>query len=188
MVHDIFINYFIATASAGAALIGLLFVSVSIAPHRTVQASAPIEARVMSSSAFTALLNGFFISLAAIMPHWNIGWVVLIVSLMGITNTLSQSWLMLRPWPTWQNVIRRVWLNAVSLGLYLYELVTALQIIFSPTSDVLIFNLGTLLMYIYAIALLRAWELLGVQRSGLMSWLNPLYDINASELKKKKAQ
>jgi hypothetical protein len=41
MVHAAFINYFIATASAGAALIGLLFVSVSIAPHRTVRASGP---------------------------------------------------------------------------------------------------------------------------------------------------
>ena len=41
------------------ACIGLLFVSISIAPQRTVLASAPIEARVMSSSAFLALLNGF---------------------------------------------------------------------------------------------------------------------------------
>ena len=32
-----------------------------------------------------------------------------------------------------------------------------------------------LLLGIYGIALLRAWELLGVQRTGLFAWLNPLY-------------
>ena len=33
-------------------------------------------------------------------------------------------------------------------------------------------------MSIYGLALLGAWELLGVQRTGLLSWLNPLYEVN----------
>ena len=179
MVPPEFANFFIAAAGAGGALIGLLFVSVSIAPHRTVQASAPIEARVMSSSAFTALLNGFLIALGATLPHWNIGLIVVVMSLLGISHSLNQVWSMLKPWPSWQNVLRRLWLTVLSLYIYGYELVLAIQLLLiSPTHSYLISTLGTLIISIYAIALLRAWLLLGVQRTGLLAWMNPLYEIN----------
>src|SRR5690348_9920180 len=96
MVPPIYLSFFVTAATAGGALIGLLFVAVSIAPHRTVQASAPIESRVISSSTFTALFNGFFISLGAVLPYLNIGVITLIVSLIGVINSLSQGWLLLR--------------------------------------------------------------------------------------------
>ena len=48
------------------------FVAVSIAPEQIVSATAPVERRAMAASAFTALLNAFFISLGALVPT-NIG-------------------------------------------------------------------------------------------------------------------
>lgn len=181
MIPPELLTFFITTAAAGGALIGLLFVSISVAPHRTVQPSAPIEARVMSSNAFIALINGFFISLGAVQPYWNIGGFALVMSLVGLSNSLNQGWLILRPWPSWQNVLRRVWLIGMSLFLYTYELVIAIDISISPTHTS-IFTLGILIMSIYGIALMRAWELLGVQRTGLLAWLNPLYEMSKSKL------
>jgi hypothetical protein len=179
MVPQTYLNFFITAASAGGALIGLLFVSVSIAPERTVQARAPVEARVMSSSTFIALLNGFFISLAAVLPNLNIGYMVLVISLVGVSNCLNHAWIMLRPWPSWQNVLRRLWLTVLSLCLFVYEFVIAIQLLNSPAhDDALILTLCILLMSIYGTALLRAWLLLGVQRTGLMDWLNPLYEVS----------
>jgi len=61
-------NYFLATAGAGAALIGLLFVAVSIAPEQIVTRRAPMERQAVAASTFTALLNAFFISLGALIP------------------------------------------------------------------------------------------------------------------------
>ena len=178
MVPSAFLSFFITAASAGGALIGLLFVAVSIAPHRTVQLSAPVESRVIASSTFTALFNGFFISLGAVLPFWNIGGLTLIVSLIGVINSLSQGWLMLRPWPSWKNAVRRMVLTVVSLYLYVYELICAIQLLVSPAHSPLIFTLSILIMGIYSLALVRAWELLGVQRTGLLAWLNPLYEVN----------
>ncbi len=43
MVPPEFTNLFIASASAGAALVGLLFVAVSIAPEHIFMANAPVE-------------------------------------------------------------------------------------------------------------------------------------------------
>ncbi len=181
MVPPAFFNYFITAASAGGALIGLLFVSISIAPHRTLLVSAPIEARVMSSSAFLALLNGFFISLGAVLPYWNIGGIALTMSLIGVLGTLNQGRLVLRPWPSWQNAVRRAWLTVANLCLYVYQLIIAIQLLFSPAHDSLVFTLYILLMSIYGVGLLRAWELLGAQRTGLLAWLNPLYEISKSQ-------
>ena len=181
MVPSAFLSFFITAASAGGALIGLLFVAVSIAPHRTVQLSAPVESRVIASSTFTALFNGFLISLGAVLPFWNIGGLTLIVSLIGVINSLSQGWLMLRPWPSWKNAVRRMVLTVVSLYLYVYELICAIQLLVSPAHSPLIFTLSILIMGIYSLALVRAWELLGVQRTGLLAWLNPLYEVNTSK-------
>jgi hypothetical protein len=74
MVPDAFHDYFIASAGAAAALVGLLFVAVSIAPERTVTRSAPVERRTVALSAYTALLNAFFLSLVALLPQTNLGW------------------------------------------------------------------------------------------------------------------
>jgi hypothetical protein len=72
-------------------------------------------------------------------------------------------------------------LIVVSLYLYVYELICAIQLLVSPANSPLIFTLGILLMGIYGLALVRAWELLGVQRTGLFAWFNPLYEVNTSK-------
>jgi len=181
MVPAEYLNYFVTAAQVGGALIGLLFVAISLAPERTVGASAPVEARVVASSTFTALVNAFFISLAAVLPHWNIGTIVLPLSLLGLISSLRQGWIMLKPWPSWQDVLRRAWLTVVSLYFYVQELVVAVRLLMSPTHPNLVFALGVLLIGIYALALLRAWELLGVQRTSLLAWLSPLHEINKRE-------
>ncbi len=52
MVSGEFANFFVASTSSGAALVGLLFVAVSIAPEQTVQTNAPLERRAVASGAF----------------------------------------------------------------------------------------------------------------------------------------
>src|SRR5579863_569867 len=82
VVPPAFANFFIASTSAGAALVGLLFVAVSFAPEQIVTSRAPVERQAVAGSAFTALINAFFISLVALIPHLNIG--SLIVPFIGL--------------------------------------------------------------------------------------------------------
>src|SRR5260221_5565628 len=72
-----FANFFIASASAGAALVGLLFVAVSIAPEQLLTRRAPMERQAVAGTAFTALTNALFISLVALIPHFHLGLVLL---------------------------------------------------------------------------------------------------------------
>ncbi len=181
MVPSEYTNFFITAATAGGALIGLLFVAISLAPERTVQANAPVESRIVAGSTFTALLNAFFISLGGLLPHTNIGWFAITFSIIGVLNSLSQARTLLNPWPSWQNALRRTWLTVVSLCIYVTELVASIQLLIAPKNADPVSYLGLSMLIIYVIALLRAWELLGAQRTGLMAWLNPLYDLNKGD-------
>jgi hypothetical protein len=173
MVPPQFTNFFIASASGGAALVGLLFVAVSIAPERIVMANAPIERRAMAASSFTALLNAFFISLGALIPG-SVSIILLIMSTGGLTNSLFLTWNLLKERQSWQNILRRIILILASFIIYGFELYYAIRLLYEPNNFGIIYSLTGLLLAVYGIGLTRAWQLLGARRYGLLRWLNPL--------------
>ncbi len=176
-----FANFFIASASAGAALVGLLFVAVSIAPEQMVTRRAPVERQAVAGSAFTALINAFFISLVALIPHLNIGTLIVPFICLCLVTTLIQAWQLLRLRKGWQSFLRRAFLVVLRLVLYGLELLNALHLSFDPSQVGDLYGLIFLLVGVFALGLIRAWELLGVQRYGLFGWLNPLRDVNETE-------
>ncbi len=103
MVPPQFLDFFIASTGAGAALAGLLFVAVSLAPEQIVTRRAPMERRAVAGSAFTALINAFFISLVALIPHINFGTLIVPFSSVSLLTSLLQACLCvaghLCPWP-----------------------------------------------------------------------------------------
>ena len=181
MVPPEFTNFFIASASAGAALVGLLFVAVSIAPENIVTRRAPVERQAVAGSAFTALVNAFFISLVALIPHFNFGLIIVPFSSLCLLTSLIQAWQLLRLHKGWLSLLRRAFLVLLSFALYGLELVNALQLINDPSQVGIVYALVLLLLGAFALGLTRAWELLGVHRYGLFGWLNPLRDVHDTE-------
>lgn len=177
MVPETLNNFFLASASIGATLVGLIFVAVSIAPEHIVQASAPIERQAVAASSFTALLNAFFISFAALIPGV-IGFMALLMSTVGLINSLYLAWNLLKERERWQNFVRRVFLILVSIFIYGYEFYVAIRISLNPNSVENIYTLAGLLVGVYAIGLTRAWQLLGARRFGLGGWLSPLRELD----------
>src|SRR5260370_18848692 len=92
MVPEAFHDYFLASAGAGAALVGLLFVAVSIAPEQTVMRGAPVERQAVAISAYTALFNAFFLSPVALLPHTNLGWAALSLCFCVLAHKLILAW------------------------------------------------------------------------------------------------
>lgn len=88
MVPPDYSVYFMTMATVGATLFGLIFVVISIAPASIATASAPLERQVKALTAYSALLNPVIISLFALVPHQQIGFVVIVLSLSGLLNTL----------------------------------------------------------------------------------------------------
>jgi hypothetical protein len=125
------------------------------------------------------LLNAFFISLGALIPaSTNLGWVTLVMSLTGISSSLALGWDLLRRQQRWQSVLRNIVLLVGSLFVYGFEFYYALDLLKAPQNTGAILALTELLIVVYAIGLIRAWELLGARRFGLLSWLSPLREVN----------
>ena len=181
MVPPEFANFFIASAGAGGALVGLLFVAVSISPERIVAAQAPVERQAVAGSAFTAVMNAFFISLFALIPNFNIGFVIIPFSFVCLLTSLIQAWRLLRRTNNWQSLLRRAFLVLLSVSLYGLELVSGFQLITNPSQVGIAYNLVSCVLIAFALGLIRAWELLGVRRYGLLGWLNPLHDLPETE-------
>ncbi len=181
MVPPEFANFFIASASAGGALVGLLFVAVSIAPEQIVASQAPIERQAMAGNAFTALMNAFFISLSALIPHLNLGFFIMPFSFICLLTSLIQASYLLRRPKNWQSLIRRTFLVFLSILLYGLELWNGYQLFTDPSQPGNVYGLISCMLGAFGLGLIRAWELLGVRRYGLLGWLNPLRDIDSTE-------
>lgn len=181
MVPPEFANFFIASASAGAALVGLLFVAVSIAPENIVTRRAPVERQAVTGSAFTALVNAFFVSLVALVPHFDLGPIIVPFNSLCLLASLIWAWKLLRLRKGWLSLLRRAFLVLLSFALYGLELVNAFQLIGDPSQVGNIYGLVLLLLGAFILGLTRAWELLGVEW-GLFGWLNPLGDVQDTEL------
>jgi hypothetical protein len=181
VVPEDFANFFIASAGAGAALVGLLFVAVSLAPEQIVTLRAPMERQAVAVTAFTALINAFFLSLTALIPHIPFGWVIVPVSGFCLLLTLIQAWPLLRWSKGWQSFVRRTFLIVLSVGLYSLELLNGYQLLMTPSQGGIVYYVVACLIGAFGLGLIRAWELLGSQRYGVLGWLSPLRDVPNTE-------
>lgn len=163
-----FSNYFLGSAGASASLLGLLFVAISLAPERIIgRESSPLP-RAQAASAFTALLGAFFVSMVALIPTSNLGYPGAIMSVIGITNTLSLGRHFSRVW----HVRGERWgivLLFGSLFIYAYQLWYSADLLLHSHDVSSVKGLAYLLLGSYAIGLGRAWELLGAQHEGLLT-------------------
>ncbi|HEX8036781.1 MAG TPA: hypothetical protein VF510_23185 [Ktedonobacterales bacterium] len=182
MVPSDFTNYFLASTGAGAALVGLLFVAVSVAPERIFGRNALPERQVVAASAFSALVNAFVVSLAALIPKMNVGGVAIVMGALALSSTVQQ---IRRLWDRRIDVLhlaRRMTLPMTSLVIYGLEIVLGMSLIQHGMTVEPMFSLSVLLLVIYGVGLTRAWQLLGAPRSGVFSWLlDPLMNVREDE-------
>jgi len=71
-----------------------------------------------------------------------------------------------------------VFLILVSFIIYGFEFYYAILILKEPNNVGNIYMLAGLLLGVYGIGLIRAWQLLGARRYGLWGWLSPLQELN----------
>ena len=180
MVPPELTNYFMASAGASAALVGLIFVAISLSPKETVMPGAAPERRAVAGGSFLALVNAFFISLSALNANQNVGWTILVASLICLFNSLWQALPLFRKRKGWRRFIASAVMILLSLAAYGIECYYAVRLLIAPKDVDAINGVVSVLTYVYAIGLLRAWELLGVERMGLGKWLNPLWEDNSA--------
>ena len=170
MVPAEFQTFFLASAGASAALIGLLFVGVSIAPERVFGRDSDPRREAQAVSAFSALANVFFLSMASLIPGIVLGFVAVIV---GGVSSLQLLGLLIRVRPSARNLVetvRGVVLFLASAAVYATEIYLGIVLWRHPSETSALAGLLEVLLAAYAIGLGRAWQLLGAPRIGLLSY------------------
>ncbi len=175
MIPAEYSNFLVAGTQASAALIGLLFVAVSIAPERVFGPGGEAEKRALALSAFTALANAFFVSFGSLIPHIDFGVMVVVVGAVAGFQTVALL-IMLPNWRREGTLLRSGLLFVVSAFVYGYEIAIGVQLLSKPFDPSLMTALLALILGVFSLGLARAWELLGAPQgrgpfSVLTSWL-----------------
>lgn len=163
MTPEPFHEFFLASAGAAGALVGLLFVAISVAPERLeVQAH-----RVRASAALTSFTNALTVALFALVPGIDVGWTVAIVAAIGLRFVLGSLVLLLRGLRTEPGALRDcVFLVGlvVVLGLQLYY---GVRLIVRDDDSGAVRGVAVLVIVCFLIGISRSWELIGGPRIAL---------------------
>ena len=173
MVPDNFHDFFIASASVAGALIGLLFVAITVAGERLarVQAETQIH-RVRASAALTAFINALTVSLFALVPGHKIGPAAVSVSAAGllfvaaVLLSLVRLGLLRRGQVRWSTVRDAVFLFSLA-GMFVIQLVEAILIVTSSSNPGAVDTIAILVIVCFLVGISRAWELVGGPSFGI---------------------
>jgi hypothetical protein len=152
MVPDALVGYFAAATAAAGALIGLLFVAISLRPDDIFGDVAQPATRRLAESSFTALVNAFFVSLIAIIPGTNLGYAAGILAVLSLYSTFARR--IRSPGASDIGVM------VFSTVLYLGQLGIGIALVVFPTNTDLVYKLAYLAVAAFAVALARAWSLI----------------------------
>ena len=157
-IHD----FFFASAGVAGALIGLLFVAISVASERLAKADASAQVhRIRAYAALTAFVNALTVSLFALIPGEQIGTTALALALVGLVFVIASLLSLIRlrqvRWGTARDGVFLAGL-AVVFG---YQLTSGLDVMNHPGDSSAVQLLATLVVVCFLIGITRAWELVG---------------------------
>ena len=168
MVPASYHDFFAGCATVSGALIGLLFVAISVSPEKLAGDRASTDHIVKAGAAFSALVNTLVMALVALMPGSDLGLATIILAGAGLSTTAGLIVILYREH---QGRIRpgQVVVLALLVVLYGLELAYGTMLEASGKDANQVSNLGTLAIFFYLFAIGRAWQLVGARDTSLLS-------------------
>lgn len=158
--------FFGGAATVAGALIGLLFVALSLNPERLRDARS-VEHQAIAASAFTALVDALFVSLIGLQPGSGLQYGAVIFGTLGLSSTAG---LAVRLWHNRHLRLSNRWpfFIGVILVVYAAQLITGLL---HETPAGAADRAATFVYVMFGIGIARAWQLLGLKAGGLLDEL-----------------
>jgi hypothetical protein len=174
-----FHDFFGGCATVAGALIGLLFVALSVSPEKLTGDDARAEYQVRAGAAFSALVNTLVIALVALLPGASLGQAGIIVAAAGLVTTSGLVVVLYRE----HQKIRPgdVGMLVVLLGLYGLQLASAVQLDGSPRDVSGVRRQGVLAIAFFLFGIARSWQLVGARDLSLASTVATVIHRPASE-------
>jgi hypothetical protein len=163
-----YVNFFTASASVAGALTGLLFVALSVSPERLRGTTGSLEHQAIAATAFTALIDALFVSLAGLTPGGGTRLSSVIMGLIGLSSSAGLGW---RLWKSRQDEkLSRRWpfLLGFITAVYVAQFIAALTVATASDADS---QSVTFVFIMFAVGIARSWELLGLRGGGPLDLL-----------------
>jgi hypothetical protein len=161
-------QFFSGTATVAGALVGLLFVALSVSPERLRNVTGSVEHQAIAATAFTALVNALFVSLIGLQPGGGLDYGAVILGGLGMTSSIG---LAVRLWRARvAEALSRRWpyLLGFIIVVYTAQVITG----FAADSASSQADLSVTFLYImFGIGISRSWELLGLRGGGPLDLL-----------------
>ena len=160
-------DFFSGCATIAGALIGLLFVAISVSPEKLTGDTARTDHQVRAGAAFSALVNTMVIALVALLPGADLGEASLILAAAGLATTVGLVLVLYREHGTVKRSDATMFL--IMLVLYGLQLANGIKLDAAPLDVNGVDNQGLLAIGFFLFGIARAWQLVGARDFNLMS-------------------
>jgi hypothetical protein len=154
-------EFFLGSASVAGALIGLLFVAVSVASERVLGPEASEVHGVRAAATLAAFTNALTVSLFGLVPGFNVGGAATVVAIVGLLFIGGAAIRLVPAWNAKRIHLRDLTFLVALLVVFVIQLIAGVKLArrASDTSDLQ--TICVLVIVCFLIGIARAWELVG---------------------------